>query len=289
MGPVFEVDHLTRYRYSAPATESVMLLCLKPTQDQGQRLLHFALETRPPSRLVPDMDCFGNDRHVLSLHEQHDALEIRAHSVVVPGPDPVLPHELPDGAWERIRAGSNPFTDWDYLQPSVLTMPSASMAEFVHRHGIERGRDPLRSALELSGTLHRVLSYVPGSTSTQSTIEHVLATGSGVCQDYAHLMIAIARSWGIPSRYVSGFLLPSDDPDESASQRTTHAWVECRFPDLGWVSFDPTNDSLAGAGYIRIATGRDFGDVSPTLGILKGGGKTTLDVDVGIRISTGAV
>ena len=263
-----------------------MLLCLKPTQDQGQRLLHFALETRPRCRLVPDIDCFGNDRHVLFLHEQHDTLEIRARSVVVPGPHPALPRGLPDGAWETMRAGNNPFADWDHLQPSTLTMPSTSMADFVAGHGIERGRDPLRSALELSGILHRVLNYVPGSTSTQSTIEHVLATGSGVCQDYAHLMIAIARSWGIPSRYVSGFICPSDDPNERASQRTTHAWVECRFPDLGWVGFDPTNDSLAGADHIRIATGRDFGDVSPTRGILKGGGTTTLDVDVGIRIRT---
>ena len=266
-----------------------MLLCLEPTQDQGQRLLHFALETRPQSHLVPDVDCFGNNRHVLSLHEQHDTLELRARSVVAPGPDPVLPHGLPDGAWERMRAGNNPFVDWDFLQPSALTMPSASMADFVDGHGIERGRDPLRTALDLSGTLHRVLSYIPGSTSTQSTIAHVLATGSGVCQDYAHLMIAIARSWGIPSRYVSGFLCPSDDPDESAPNRTTHAWVECRFPDLGWVGFDPTNDRLAGAGHIRIATGRDFGDVSPTRGVLKGGGKITLDVDVGIRLRADAV
>ncbi len=128
--------------------------------------------------------------------------------------------------------------------------------------------------------LHRILNYVPGSTSTQSTIEDILATGKGVCQDYTHLMIAITRSWGIPSRYVSGFLCPDG---EDAGSHTTHAWVECRFPGVGWTGFDPTNDSIVDASHIRIATGRDFSDVSPTRGVLLGGGGTTLDVEVTIR------
>ena len=276
----FEVVHHTRYRFSEPATGSVLMCCLRPRRDRGQELLAFSLETRPESRVTDDVDCFGNHRHVLSLLEEHDRLEIEARSVVVPAPGPRLPVDLGKNAWERLHAASRPFEDWDWLHPGRLTCPSASLTAFLERHAIAPGADPLAGTRDLSEQLHRILNYVPGSTSTQSTIEDVLATGRGVCQDYAHLMIAITRSWGIPSRYVSGFLCPDG---EDAGYQTTHAWVECRFPDVGWTGFDPTNDSIAGAGHIRIATGRDFSDVSPTRGILLGGCRTTIEVDVRIR------
>ena len=276
----FEVIHHTRYRFSTPAAGSVLMCCLRPRHDRGQELRAFSLETRPESPAAEEVDCFGNHRHVLSFLGEHDQLAIEARSVVVPAPGPVLPQDLGRNAWERLHAASRPFEDWDWLQPSSLTSSSASLTAFLERHAIKPGADPLSSTRNLSRQLHRILDYVPGSTSTQSTIEDVLATGEGVCQDYAHLMIAITRSWGIPSRYVSGFLCPDG---EDAGARTTHAWVECRFPDVGWTGFDPTNDSIAGTSHIRIATGRDFADVSPTRGILLGGCRTTLDVDVRIR------
>ncbi len=256
------------------------MCCLKPCEDLGQQLLAFSLETRPDVRAADDIDCFGNQRHVLSLLAKHDHLEIEARSLVIPAGDPDLPADLGDNPWERLNAASHPFEDWEWLRPTQLTSASASLTAFVERHAIAPGADPLASTRDLSERLHRTLNYVPGSTSTQSTIEDILATGQGVCQDYAHLMIAISRSWGIPSRYVSGFLY--DNSDEGG-YHTTHAWVECRFPDVGWVGFDPTNDSIAGACHIRIAAGRDFSDVSPTRGILLGGCRTTLDVDVRIR------
>ena len=122
--------------------------------------------------------------------------------------------------------------------------------------------------------------WVPGSTTAESPVEHILETGRGVCQDYAHLMIAIVRSWDIPARYVSGYLHPGEQTPSNA----THAWVECRLPALGWVGFDPTNQSFADeGGKVRIAVGRDYRDVSPTRGVLQGGGATHLEVDVRVR------
>lgn len=257
------------------------MCCLRPCRDRGQELLSFSLETRPESRVTDDVDCFGNHRHVLSLLEEHDQLEIEARSVVVPALGTDHPADLGENAWERLHAESRPFEDWEWLHPSRLTRPSASLTAFLERHAIAPGADPLASTRDLSSELHRILNYVPGSTSTQSTIEDVLATGEGVCQDYAHLMIAITRSWGIPSRYVSGFLCP--DEEGNPGYHTTHAWVECRFPEVGWTAFDPTNDSIDGPGHIRVATGRDFSDVSPTRGILLGGCQAALEVDVRIR------
>ncbi len=280
---VLEIDHFTRYGYSAPASECVMRLCLKPRGDRGQQLLDFDIATRPRCRLVADTDCFGNDRQMLSIHEEHRHLDIQARSVVMPGPDPVLPDRLPDESWQALHATCDPFHDWAYLHPSALTTPSAALEDFIAGHGIDRGDDPLQGIRRLSRRLHRLLAYVPGATSTQSTIDDVLATGAGVCQDYAHLLIAIARSWRIPSRYVSGFLRPGDDPDVVSPSSATHAWAECRLPGLGWIGLDPTNNCVAGSSHIRIATGRDYFDVPPTRGIVKGGGDATLEVVAEIR------
>ena len=162
--------------------------------------------------------------------------------------------------------------------------PSAGLETFVDRHGIEPGSDPLESLSRLSDTLHRCLNYIPGSTTAESPVEHILETGSGVCQDYSHLMIALARSWGIAARYVSGYLHLPEGSGWQPSANATHAWVECRLPGLGWVGFDPTNQSLSGhGGVVRIAAGRDYHDVSPTRGILQGGGETRLEVEVRVR------
>ena len=283
----YEIEHVSRYRYDAPARQCMMLLCLKPREDRGQRLLHFAIEAQPPAHLNPEADCFGNTRHVLDLHRPHEALDITTRATVEAPPATPLPERLGPGAWEEIRALGGSFADWDYTRPSALTRPSPALAAFTAHHGIEPGRDPLESLLRLSDTLHRRLCYVPGSTSVESSVEHVLETGRGVCQDYAHVMIAVARSWGVPARYVSGYLHVTGLPGEQTPDNATHAWVECRLPGFGWVGFDPTNRNLAGEHHVRIAVGRDYRDVSPTRGVRQGGGEARLEVDVRVREDAG--
>ena len=276
----YEIEHLSRYCYTAPAQQCVMLLCLEPREDRGQRLLDFAIETQPPANLNRETDCFGNTRHLLDLHQAHQILEITTRSTVETVPTSPLPARLHPAAWEEIRSLGESCAYWDFTHPSALVHPSPALAAFVDRHRIEPVDDPLESLLQLSHTLHHCLHYIPGSTTTESPVEHILETGRGVCQDYAHLMIAIARSWGIPTRYVSGYL----NPGEQAPSNATHAWVECRLPELGWVGFDPTNQSFAGeGGKVHIAVGRDYRDVSPTRGVLQGGGETRLEVDVRVR------
>ena len=280
----YEIEHVSRYSYDSSARQCVMLLCLEPHRDRGQRLLDFEIETRPPAFLNRETDFLGNARHLLDLNREHRTLEIRACSTVEVAPCPALPDCLGTGAWEEIRSRQDSFADWNFTRPSALVQPSAGLEAFVDRHRIEPGGDPLESLSRLADTLHRCLYYIPGSTTAESPVEHILETGSGVCQDYSHLMIAIARSWGIPARYVSGYLhLPGGSGLQPAGN-ATHAWVECRLPGLGWVGFDPTNQSLTGhGGVVRIAVGRDYHDVSPTRGILKGGGETRLEVEVRVQ------
>ena len=257
-----------------------MLLCLNPRRDGGQRLLEFEIETRPTAFLTGETDCFGNTRNVLTLHREHGGLEITARSTVEPVPRVPLPKSLGADVWPEIHSWSESFVDWDFTRPSDLARPSTLLDDFVVRNGIECGDDPLEGLLRLSRSLYRCFEYVPGSTSVASPVDHILESGRGVCQDYAHVMIAVARSWGIPSRYVSGYLSGTGQAGEQAVGNATHAWVECRLPGLGWIGFDPTNQSLADQRHIRIAVGRDYRDVSPTRGVRQGGGQTRLEVDV---------
>ena len=283
----YEIEHVSRYRYATPARQCVMLLCLKPREDRGQRLFRFEIETRPPARISPETDCFGNVRHVLNVHRPHEALEIIVHATVEAAPAPSLPDASGAGTWKEVRTLGGAFAGWDFARPSALTRPSPALAAFLDSHGIEPGANPLESLRRLSDALYRHLSYVPGSTSVESSVEHVLDTGRGVCQDYAHLMITVARSWGIPARYVSGYLHVTGLPGEQVPDNATHAWVECRLPGLGWIGFDPTNQSLADERHVRIAAGRDYRDVSPTRGVRQGGGEARLEVDVRVREDAG--
>ena len=276
----YEIEHVSRYRYTAPVRQCLMRLCLEPCEDRRQRRLHFEIETRPPACLNREKDCHGNTRHVLDVHRTHRVFEITARSTVESMPHPRLPERLDAGAWKAIRSLAGSFAAWDFMHPSPLIRPSPALAAFVERHGIEPGSDPLDSLRQLSDILHRRLHYIPGSTSVESPVNDLLETDQGVCQDYAHAMIAVARSWGIPARYVSGYLHVTADSAGQVPDNATHAWVECRLPELGWIGFDPTNQSLAGNGYVRIAAGRDYRDVSPTYGVIQGGGDSRLEVEV---------
>ena len=282
--PRYEIEHVSRYRYESPVQQCAMLLCLEPCNDRGQRLHGFEVETLPSVVPSSEKDAFGNTRHVLVVHRSHRSLQITSRSTVATPHAPVLPTTLGLDAWEEIRAAGRSFVDWDFTRPSALVPTRAALPAFMERHGIEPGDDPLESLLRLSGTLHRRLHYVPGSTTVESPVDHVLETDRGVCQDFAHAMIAIARSWGIPSRYVSGYLYLTGESGEQTPANTSHAWIECRLPDIGWIGFDPTNDRLAGEGHVRVATGRDYHDVSPTRGVILGGGEARLEVEVRMRL-----
>ena len=277
-----EIKHTSRYRYNGPVSHSVMRLCLKPLDDARQRLLRFHVETDPPAALSQETDSFGNSKHLLTLHHEHNSLEISSTSAVETAKAPSLPSALPNDTWEEIRSWQNSFRLWDFTHPSAYAHPSDALGTFVEETDLRPGDDPLESVLRLSDTLHRAFQFAPGSTSAVSPIEHILETRQGVCQDYAHVMIAIARSWGVPARYTSGYLYAGSWEEESLSS-ASHAWVECLLPGLDWVGFDPTNRGLAGQRHVRLAVGRDYKDVTPTEGIIHGNAQSTLEVQVGVR------
>ena len=281
-GPArYEIEHVTRYAYTSPVRDSVMSLRLKPRGERPERLLRFELTSDPPGSFTESRGAFGNTRHLLTVHREHAALAITARSRVEVSPAPPLPRALEPDAWEQMRPWADSFADWEFTHESAYARPSPLLEDFCRREDLAGPTgDPLGALTALAGALHRAFRYVPGSTSAVSPIEHVLESGVGVCQDYAHVMIAIARSWGVPSRYVSGYLHAADPPERPTQADAGHAWVECRLPGPGWVAFDPTNPGLPRERYVRVAVGRDYADVSPARGVYRGWASTELAVAV---------
>ena len=279
----YRIEHVSRFGYSAPVRRCTMSLCLRPLESPRQRLLDFSVETTPPARFTTETDPFGNIRHVLTLHREHDRLEVVSTSAVEVDPPPSLPNRLEAGAWDEVRSMGNDPRWWDLTGYSPLARPPPALGEFVTELGVEPGADPLVDVLALSAALNDAFSYTTGTTSVDSPIDDILVSRKGVCQDYTHVLVAVARSWGIPTRYVSGYLYVTEDgvgEAGSASGAATHAWAETRLPGAGWIGIDPTNRRLADQRYVRIAAGRDYGDVPPTKGVIEGGGDSRLEVDV---------
>lgn len=271
------IEHTLDFRYSAPVHSSVMTLHVHPVQDRRQVLTGFAIETEPRGPVFSFDGPFGNRGHFLDRPGPHEHLVIRARSTVETHPRRNVPDGLGADGWDRLGRGIREPERWLMLQPSRFVRRSPALDHFMRTHQLEPGEDPLASALALSDMLHRTFDYTPGSTEADSPIESILETGRGVCQDYAHVMASILRIWGVPCRYVSGYLGPDA---AGAAPAASHAWVECWFPDLGWIGLDPTNNSGDDERHIRVAVGRDYADVPPTRGVYQGSAQSVLTPQV---------
>ena len=276
----FRIEHVSEFEYAEPARGSVMLLRLHPRQDRRQRLIEFGIDIDPPAAAVAAADCFGNVCHQFNIHRDHLRTRVRSLSVVETVGPPTPPERLGADAWDLLRRPA-PARHWTHLAPSRFARPSPALAAFAAERGLAPGPDPLSTLRDACAALHAAFAYAPGATDADSPIEQVLETRRGVCQDYAHVMIALARGWGIPSRYVSGYLHLEGVEGEQTPEGASHAWAEFRLPGLGWVGFDPTNGAPADHRHVRVAVGRDYADAAPTRGVLfGGGGESRLSVSV---------
>jgi transglutaminase-like putative cysteine protease len=283
----YAVRHFTRYRYSRAARQSVMEVRMHPRSEHMQRCFTFQLSVSPRSRIFSYTDHLGNLVHHFDIPAPHRHLTIIADSLVdVDEPDP-LPASLGVEAWKELDEMIAREDYWDMLGPSYFARSSPELLALAKEFAVEgrNGRDPLEILLSLNTRLFREFSYVKQSTSVDSPIEDALSSRQGVCQDFAHVMIALVRNLRIPCRYVSGYLHHDSSHVDRSSEGATHAWVEALLPRLGWVGFDPTNDLVAGGRHIRTAIGRDYADVPPTLGTMKGSGESELQVRVRVTPS----
>lgn len=284
---LFQIHHATRYRYSAPVSESLIEVFLQPLTESRQRCLSFELTTQPSAAIASRVDYLGNTAHFFDIPGQHQRLTISATTKVEVDPPAALPTALSPTLWDAFDALRHEDALWDFLHPSARTQPTEMLRAFADEIGMARRADPLTLLHELNSTIYRAFAYAPNATEVDSPIDHALSARRGVCQDFAHVFIALARGLGIPARYVSGYLFyRRDNPDRSLPD-ATHAWVDAYIPSLGWIGFDPTNNILAGQRHIRVAIGRDYDDIPPTRGVFKGAADSDLDVAVDIMMVDG--
>ena len=278
MSARYAIRHELEFRYNAPVHGSVMTVCLCPVRDRRQHLAGFSIETDPGGGVFEFRGPFGNRGHFFDRPGSHRVLRIVARSNVELSPVEPLPGSLGSRSWETLASTIRTPELWLMLQPSTFARPHLPALErFMSAHGVEREEDVLASIRSLLAALYEAFEFSPGSTAADSPIDLVLETGRGVCQDYAHVMISILRRWGIPARYVSGYLGPAGD---LTSTNESHAWVECWLPGMGWSGFDPANNCDCDERHVRTAVGRDYADVPPVRGVFRGSADSTLTTRV---------
>src|SRR5450432_2195253 len=275
----YSIRHLTRFRYDAAISESVMELRMQPRSEGAQRCASFDLSIRPRTNVTTYHDHLGNLVHHFDIPGHHTNLTIKAEARVEVTAQ-TLPAAQSTAAWNELDELLAEGDYWEMLMPSHFAAPTDLLRELARELNFQRRDDPVSLLRELTAVLHDTFEYAPQSTEVDSPNDEALLNRRGVCQDLAHIMITLVRGINIPCRYVSGYLFHrAEDHDRSAAD-ATHAWVEARLPGLGWVGFDPTNNLIAGERYIRVAIGRDYSDVPPTRGVFKGEANSELSVSV---------
>jgi transglutaminase-like putative cysteine protease len=310
---LLRVTHETRYRYAARVESAQHQARLRPLDTARQQVLDFALSIAPtPHGLSVETDSFGNARTSFALDQPHDELTVHSRSLVrtrAPalswarrGEVPPAIAQPPAGcasAWEAVserlayRAGRpyDPASEFVFASPQVASDPALAEYGAV---SFTPGRPLVQAAWDLMRRIHADFAYVPDSTDVSTTALDALRLRRGVCQDFAHVMIGALRSLGLPARYVSGYLLTEPPPGQPRliGADASHAWVEVYDPawpeDRGWLQLDPTNDRAPGDDYVMLSVGRDYADVTPLRGVIRGGGASQV-LTVGVTVEPVAV
>jgi len=281
----YSIRHLTRFRYSQPITESIMETRVRPRSDANQHCLTFSLSVSPRCRVFSYRDHQGNNVQHFDIPGEHNQLVIVAESVVEQQVLPDVPSFLAPDAWQALDSMIATGDYWEMLLPSAFAVETPALTLLASQMGVTRRDDPLMLVHELNTRLYEYFEYEPRSTRVDSPIDEAIVSGKGVCQDFAHTMIALLRHVRIPARYVSGYLYRSREDHDRSTPDATHAWVDVLLPHLGWVGFDPTNNLVAHHRHIRTAVGRDYADVPPTHGIYRGSTESELYVAVHVDAS----
>lgn len=280
----YTVRHVTRFTYDTPITESVMEVRMQPRTEGSQRCIHFGLGTSPTSRVMMYQDDEGNTVHHFNIPGRHSRLTLTAEAVVDSEPSSAVPDALDAHAWRALSSLTGPGEFWELLAPTAFARPTPLLEAFAREIDLTRGHDPLSTLRRLMEEMYARFEYSPQSTRVDSPIDEALSERKGVCQDFAHVFIALARQLGIPCRYVSGYLYRNVGATDRSSDGATHAWAEALLPDVGWAGFDPTNNLIAEERHIRVAVGRDYADVPPTRGVYKGAAGVRSELAVAVQV-----
>ncbi len=281
----FDIRYRTTVTYDDLVRESHNELRACPCTDEYQQLISYRVTTVPGARVLGYVDYWGTRVDTFGIREPHVALEVVADATVDTSARPLITvspraASLTDHAFRDEHL--------EYLELSEHTDAGAEVVAAARRAAPLGGDDVVGVALSVLRFVHTTLQYTPGATAIGVDVNEVLSRGQGVCQDYAHLAVAMCRVLDIPARYVSGYLFALDDSDGAdvdvdVVEVQTHAWFEAAIPGWGWLALDPTNAVQVGPRHIRIGHGRDYDDVPPIKGVFSGQGRPATDAVVEIR------
>jgi transglutaminase-like putative cysteine protease len=281
----YEVSYRTSIHYDDIVRGSQNELRACPASDEYQQLVAYRVTTHPSARILAYHDYWGTRVDTFGIREPHVSLELTAEASVETMPRPLVTvsprvGELSDASFRDQYV--------EYLSRSMHTEWDGDVSSAAERIAAITGDDVVGIVLALHRFVHTSLQYTPGATYIGVDVNEVLAKAKGVCQDYAHLAVAMCRSIGIPARYVSGYFFASSDAtgadvDGDEVKVQTHAWFEAAIPGWGWLALDPTNAQQVGQRHITIGHGRDYDDVPPVRGVFSGAGRPSTDALVEIR------
>lgn len=282
---LLKLTHTTDLSYSDLISESTMELRMAPRQEQDQHRLAFTLALGPAASATSYFDWLGNTVHAFTVNSFHKQIRIVATSVVETGRSELDVRALPD-AYPVCPADCN-YTVYDFLQFGGPVVDTPLLRKLVDEIRPKEGASLGEVAQRMLDLINERFTYRKGITNAASPITEILEHGSGVCQDFTHLMIGMARALGIPSRYASGLLHPGTSGDAPPTGEgayrgftQTHAWCELLFPSAGWIGFDPANHCTVGDNFVKVGVGRHFFDVPPNKGVYRGKAKESIDVAV---------
>jgi transglutaminase-like putative cysteine protease len=287
----YKVTHVTEYKYQEVVSTGHNRLCLVPLNLPEQKCISSNVKISPiPDEQTYRTDFFGNTLLFISIYKEHEQLEIISESVIDienrANADRAFISPLP---WKEVRdkiiaSGEVSADVMQYVLPSLHVPYSEEIRKFAmdcfpDEATLWNGCHALMKKIFTS------LEFKPGFTTINTPVESVLKSRKGVCQDFAHLMIACLRNLGLPARYVSGYIetLPPPGKEKLVGSDASHAWVAVYFPEIGWVEFDPTNNMLPSYKHITVAFGRDYFDVAPIKGIIFSSGNQTIAVKVDVN------
>jgi transglutaminase-like putative cysteine protease len=266
------VTHETRFAYDAPARASYNELRLSPRTERRQTALETKIVTVPAASQYSYVDYWGTQVVAFNIDRGHEALSIVGSALI----DTQGAEEPEDASWNEVADAS--LTMADHLSHKLFTEPGEELTQLATSLRADR---PLETARRIMEHTHHALRYVRGVTDVHTSAYEAFVDGAGVCQDFAHLALAMTKSVGLPSRYVSGYFHPEADAtigEEIVGQ--SHAWIEVWTGT--WWGYDPTNDCAVGERHVAIGRGRDYSDVPPVKGIYAGNAENTMRVAVHI-------
>ncbi len=279
----FKIEHRTTYTYVSPVHESFNEVRLQPVSSETQTCLAFDLTIDPPGTVITFQDYYGNAVHDFGVPYLHDHLTIEATSDIITFADADAPLSgprdgEPDASPPLVRLAEDPLIADEYaefLGPSTYVALEAASAELTHALLAVAPETTAFAFLQRAGTYVREhFTYQLGTTNVYSTVAEVIEGGSGVCQDFAHLLLSLCRHAGLPARYVSGYL------GDVAESGASHAWAEAFVPPYGWVGIDATLGLPCTGRHVKVAVGRDYADVAVVRGTYRGGAEASLTVEV---------